>query len=325
MRLQHGRAPGHAIYTDIIARDHLRPVLEYVEKQMRENSLDFYLEFQCVTKGRINAMGRPDHPPREAQGRQHYLSLDRPRHYPGGKRPRDERRELEEQKTLFFSNISHEIRTPLTLILSPIESYLQGDYGGDPGRPFFENLYRNGLRLFKLINNLLDFSKIEAGRMVLHVSEADIADILKNYIASVRSTAELRGITIDFTPPPRKVENLFIDTEKIDRIFMNLLSNALKFTDRGGAIGVRLHDDDVFCYVEVEDNGCGIPADKLGIVFDRFSQADASATRKHEGTGIGLALAKELAEMHGGNISWCGAVTRRSTRKTTVPYSPSRS
>ncbi len=288
-------------FTDLIARDHLKPVVEYVEKQVRENSLDFYLEFQYVTKdGSTPWVSQTTRRVKLKDGRVIYHSIARD--ITGRKKAEYERRELEEQKTLFFSNISHEIRTPLTLILSPIESYLQGDYGGEPGRPFFENLYRNGLRLLKLINNLLDFSKIEAGRMILHVSEADIAEILKNYIASVRSTAEIRGISIGFTPPLRKVENLFIDTEKIDRIFMNLLSNALKFTDRGGAIEVRIHDDEVFCYVEIEDSGCGIPGDKLAAVFDRFSQADASATRKHEGTGIGLALAKELTEMHGGNI-----------------------
>jgi PAS domain S-box-containing protein len=289
-------------FTDILAPDSLGPVREFVEKQTREYNPDYYMEFQFVRKdGSTVWVGQTTRHVKLKNGSAIFHSIARD--ISGRKKAEDERRELEEQKTLFFSNISHEIRTPLTLILSPLESYLQGDYSGEPGRPFFENLYRNGLRLFKLINNLLDFSKIEAGRMVLRVSEADISGILKNYIASVRSTAELRGIKIDLLASPRKVENLFIDVEKIDRIFMNLLSNALKFTDRGGAIEVRLHDDEVFCYVEIEDTGCGIPGDKLGTVFDRFSQADASSTRKHEGTGIGLALAKELAEMHGGNIT----------------------
>jgi len=289
-------------FHDLIPPDHRNRVIEEVGKNVRGNVIDFYLEFPCVGgDGSFIWVGQTTHTVKLKNGTAIYHSIARD--ISAIKKAERERRELEEQKTIFFSNISHEIRTPLTLILSPIESYLQGDFDGQPDRAFYENIYRNGLRLLKLINNLLDFSKIEAGKMKLYVTGADIAAILEHYIASVRSTAELRGISLAFQPETRDVKNLFIDLEKIDRIFLNLLSNALKFTPPGGAITVRLRDDEVFCYVEIEDTGCGIPPDRIGSIFDRFSQADNGSTRKHEGSGIGLALAKELAEMHGGNIT----------------------
>lgn len=211
-------------------------------------------------------------------------------------------KELDKIKSNFFANISHEIRTPLTLILSPVESVLQGDYNREIDKKFFENLQRNAIRLLKLINNLLDFSKIEAGRMDLKIHEVDIVSFIRNYISSVHSAAESKGITMDFDSRSDGL-HLHIDIEKMDKIVMNLFSNSLKFTDRGGYIKVSISDDDDNCYLEFEDSGIGIPSDKIETIFDRFSQVDAGSTRKYEGTGIGLALVKELVEMHSGTIT----------------------
>ncbi|HPJ41666.1 MAG TPA: 7TM diverse intracellular signaling domain-containing protein [Spirochaetota bacterium] len=211
-------------------------------------------------------------------------------------------KELDKIKSNFFANISHEIRTPLTLILSPIESVLQGDYDGKIDNRFFENLQRNAIKLLKLINNLLDFSKIEAGRMNLKIQVIDIVSFIRNYTSSIHSAAESKGISITFDNCAGTVP-LYIDMEKMDKIVMNLFSNSLKFTDRGGFIKVTVRDDDFNCYIDFEDSGIGIPSDKLESIFDRFSQVDAGSTRKYEGTGIGLALAKELVEMHGGAVS----------------------
>ncbi len=209
--------------------------------------------------------------------------------------------ELDKLKSNFFANISHEIRTPLTLILSPVESVLQGDYGDHIDKKFFENLHRNAIRLLKLINNLLDFSKIEAGRMNLKIQEMDVVLYIKNYISSVHSAAESKEITLDFSSLNKETV-LFIDIEKFDKIIMNLFSNALKFTEKGGSIKISIRDDDKNCFIEFIDTGIGIPSDKLESIFDRFSQADTDSTRKFEGTGIGLALAKEFVELHDGFI-----------------------
>lgn len=210
--------------------------------------------------------------------------------------------EMDRLKSNFFANISHEIRTPLTLILAPVESVLHGDYKDSLERSFFENLYRNAVILLKLINNLLDLSKIEAGRMGMRIIETDIIPFIRKYTGSFHSAAESGGITVTFSSPETPV-CLFIDPDKLDRIIMNLFSNSLKFTDRGGFINIKITDDSSNCYITISDSGIGIPSGKIDDVFDRFSQVDSGLTRKYEGTGIGLSLVKEFVHMHGGNVS----------------------
>ena len=214
----------------------------------------------------------------------------------------DKLRELDRVKTNFFANVSHEIRTPLTLIITPIESAIQGDYKKPVDKIFLENIQRNAARLLSLINDLLDFSKIEAGRMSIKVREVDIVKFIKILLGTIQSAAESKGVDLDFISKIDKL-NIVIDTDKMEKILINLLSNALKFTEKGDRISVTLNNDDDFCCIEVEDNGEGIPGDKIELIFDRFSQANNRSKRRFEGAGIGLALVKELAEMQGGSIS----------------------
>ena len=236
-------------------------------------------------------------------------------------------RELDQTKSRFFANVSHEFRTPLTLILGPIEKLL-AQTGEEEARQNLTMILRNAQRLLRLINQLLDLSKLEAGRMKLEAKAEEVASILKVLLASFASLAERKKIALEFHAPEQP---LFVDLDrdKFEKIITNLLSNAFKFTPEGGSISVTAavgEEQDAesraqsiagmkrprpsargaqqfSCVrISVRDTGCGIPADQLEKIFDRFYQLDDSHTREHEGTGIGLALTKELVELHRGKI-----------------------
>lgn len=287
-------------FWEFIPKGHRRQVVAFYEKQVRDNIPETQLELPIVSGSGeilwINQIVKTV----DLGGKKEYQCIARD--ITARKKADDARRELEEQKSRFFANISHEIRTPLTLMLSPIESVLQGSFDMRVDRDFFLGLHRNGLRLLKLINNLLDFSKIEAGRMTLRVAPVDIVAFVRRYEDIVRTSVNARGLSISIETPEEPII-LHLDEEKIDKTFMNLFSNALKFTESGGKISIRIFDCGNECRIEFEDTGIGIPADKLGIVFDRFSRANEGSTRRFEGTGIGLALAREFVEMHGGTIA----------------------
>lgn len=283
-------------------------VLKSYRSQMKENIDVTHHEFRIVKKdGSVLWLSLTTRMVKHDDGKIDFYSVARD--MTEKKKADDSRRELEAQKSRFFANVSHEIRTPLTLILAPVESYLQGDFG-EVDREFFENIYRNALGLLKLINNLLDFAKIEAGKMALRVREIDPVEFMKDYLKRISDTAGSRGIALRFETSVDSMPGLYADPEKLDKLIMNLLSNALKFTDGGGSITARVRGDGVFCLIEIEDTGCGIPPEKLGRIFDRFSQAGAGAGHGI-GTGIGLALAKEFAGLHGGNI---GVTSRHAVR-----------
>ncbi len=166
---------------------------------------------------------------------------------------------MEEQKSRFFTNVSHEIRTPLTLMLSPLESYLQGDYGKDVGREFLRQslperdppaeAYQQSSRFFQDRVRENDHERRPGRHQNVFCRTTRLA---------LDSACESRGIS--FRLKRGHIENIHADAEKLDRIFMNLFSNALKFTGRGGAIKVRMEDDDDFCRIDFEDNGVGVPA-----------------------------------------------------------------
>ena len=212
---------------------------------------------------------------------------------------------MDRAKTRFFANMSHEFRTPLTLILAPVESIINGDYGVNINRKneIFRSLLQNGLRLFRLINNLLDFTRIEAGRMSAKKQRTDMGRLLEYYKRSVYAGAEARGLCVVFKDHTGGCV-AYIDQDLMEKAVMNLLSNAFKFTPAGGEIIVRLDKvDEGSCAISVQDTGIGVPADMLETIFKRFSQVDESASRKYEGTGIGLSLTREIAELHGGAVT----------------------
>ncbi len=211
--------------------------------------------------------------------------------------------DLDRQKTQFFSNITHELRTPLTIILSQLESILDGDTWAldSKQRELLQPMWSNAIRLLKLINDLLEISKINDGFLRLKLEQSDLHDMLDEIVSHTRPLAARKNIEVNLDLRSRSTD-LHVDLEKIERVVINLLSNALKFTEAGGRVDVVLETLNGETCITVADTGIGIPADRLEMIFERFSQADGSVTRRFGGTGIGLAFARDLVEMHGGRI-----------------------
>ncbi|MEM0963619.1 MAG: ATP-binding protein [Bacteroidota bacterium] len=216
--------------------------------------------------------------------------------------------ELDRLKTRFFANVSHEFRTPLTLLIGPIEDALAGRYGDLDSRlaDQLPVMQRNARRLLDLVNQLLDLAKLEAAGLDLDRQPADLVALARGGVATFAARAERGGVALLFDAPPALA--VPVDAVKIEGVLTNLLANALAFTGPGGKVRVRVAAEGDRAVLAVEDTGVGIGADDLPHVFDRFRQVDGSATRTHEGTGIGLALAKELVEMHDGTIEVESAV-----------------
>ena len=216
-------------------------------------------------------------------------------------------REIDHLKSRFFANISHEFRTPLTLIEGPIKLLKSGTYNGDAVEQY-EIILRNSQRLQRLVNQLLDLAKIESGEMRLRFRQLDLVDLVKGAVAAFESLAKQKGILFNVDYANDRITGCF-DRDGLEKIVTNLLSNAFKFTGAGGQILVtvtRTQGEGMgmsSVLLTVSDSGIGIPEDQIGKIFDRFYQVDASQTREHEGSGIGLALTKELVELHKGKIT----------------------
>ncbi|MGH7628962.1 MAG: ATP-binding protein [Gemmatimonadales bacterium] len=229
--------------------------------------------------------------------------------------------EIDRVKTLFFSNVSHEFRTPLTLQLGPLEDVL--DDVRHPLEPVhrerIEAAHRNSLRLLKLVNTLLDFSRIEAGRNEASYAPVNLARLTADLASSFRSLIERAGLAYD-VDCPQLPELVYVDAEMYEKIVLNLVSNAFKFTPAGSiSVSLRWHAAAIGAYAElvVRDTGVGIPAGELPHVFQRFHRVRQPGARSQEGTGIGLALVRELVRLHGGDIdvqSEAGAGTTFAVR-----------
>ncbi|MGM9511726.1 hybrid sensor histidine kinase/response regulator transcription factor [Larkinella sp. GY13] len=214
-------------------------------------------------------------------------------------------RELDRIRSGFFTNISHEFRTPLTLILTPLEHFLT-DRNPDSRRPQFQTMHQNANRLLRLINQLLDLSKLESDSLRPDISRQDIVDFVRRVAGSFSAQASKQGITLRVDTEPDKGMAWF-DPDILEKVLYNLLANALKFTRAEGLIVVRcrLMDADASAglLLEVEDTGLGISAEHTAHIFERFYQVNGHHHTKKAGTGIGLALTRELVELHGGQIS----------------------
>jgi PAS domain S-box-containing protein len=210
-------------------------------------------------------------------------------------------KELDATKTRFFANISHELRTPLTLILGPVERMLKEEAIQGPQRQTLEMVARNGRLLLHHVNDLLDVAKLDAGKMEARYVETDLAALTRFIGGHFESLAQDRGIAFSIDAPASVLAET--DVEKVQRVLLNLLSNAFKFTPEGGRIACVLRVNGTAASFSVEDSGPGVPEAQRAVIFEPFRQADEEATRRFGGTGLGLAIAKEFLELLGGEIS----------------------
>ncbi len=213
----------------------------------------------------------------------------------------DKLRELDELKSQFFANVSHELRTPLTLILGPLEKHLQAGDLSDDARHDLQVMDRNARLLYRHVSDLLDVSKLDSGKMQLQYTQADLAHLTR-LVAShfdVLAAEKQIGWTVN---APSTLPAQF-DSAQCERVLLNLLSNAFKFTPNAGAITLTLRAQDAQALFEIQDSGPGVLPEMRDAIFERFRQVDGGAARHFGGTGLGLAIVKELVTLHGGTIS----------------------
>jgi signal transduction histidine kinase/DNA-binding response OmpR family regulator len=210
---------------------------------------------------------------------------------------------LSELKIKFFTNISHELRTPLTLIIGPIQELKEKENLSPKGRQYVELMERNVSQMLQLVNQLLDFRKIQNGKMRLHVSLFDMVSMVSSFEKEFRVLADENEVSFTFQLPAEPIK-VWADKEKMGIVIRNILSNAFKFTSQGGNVFVSVasEDNDTKCVIKIEDDGIGIPQSKLSEIFERFAQADNNRTANYRGTGIGLALSKEIVNLHHGKL-----------------------
>jgi PAS domain S-box-containing protein len=247
------------------------------------------------------------------------------RSYQDQERRAEELAELDRAKTTFFSNISHEFRTPLTLILGPVDELRSRAEGLDErARNELDLIHRNIARLTKLVNALLDFSRLQAGRMQAQFEPVDLSAFTSELASVFRSAIERAGLTFTVDCPPLD-EPVYLDREMWEKVVLNLLSNALKFTFEG-SITVRVYREDAGAdaCVTVTDTGTGVPEAEMPRLFERFHRITTSRARSIEGSGIGLALVKELVGLQGGTVTAASQEGAGTTFTVRLPFGPAR-
>jgi class 3 adenylate cyclase/GAF domain-containing protein len=207
--------------------------------------------------------------------------------------------EVDRLKTEFFQNISHEFRTPLTLMIGPLESAVNQMQG----LPYEQAkiALRNSRRLLRLVNQLLDLQRFDAGRMQPSFRPCNLVEFCRQTIESFQPYCDKKGIQL--VTDLKSCEPIYLDLERFDKVLYNLLSNAMKFTPEDGTIFINLEPTGSYCRLQVKDTGIGIHREQIPHLFERFRQAEGSTNRSHEGSGLGLALVKELVDLHRGQIS----------------------
>ncbi|HET7626288.1 MAG TPA: ATP-binding protein [Verrucomicrobiae bacterium] len=230
-------------------------------------------------------------------------------------------KELDQIKSRFFANVSHELRTPLTLLLAPLETLLKKFHRSldQETHGVLVTMHSNGMRLLKLINDLLDLVRMESGRLEIKLEPLDVADFVKGLASAARQVADDKRLKLETFIDP-DAEAIMADRDKLEKIVLNLVFNALKFTPAGGRVELRAEKIAGDFVITVSDTGMGIAEKSLPYIFDRFWQADGSSKRKYQGVGIGLALVKELAEAQGGKVSVASTEGKGTTFTVRLPY-----
>lgn len=210
---------------------------------------------------------------------------------------------LDRLKSQFFANVSHELRTPLTLILAPVERLKTDVASLSPSaQQLLDVIENNALRLLRLVNDILSLIRLEEGRATLSKKPVDMAHFMKHTAASMKHLASLKGVNLELAEP---TGDLLInaDPDALEKIVSNVIANAIKFTPPEGRIDISAEREGEMVMIKISDTGIGIPAEQLPHIFDRFYQVDGSATRRHQGLGLGLALVRELITRHGGSVT----------------------
>ena len=218
----------------------------------------------------------------------------------------NEIKEYDRIRAEFFANLSHEVRTPINIIYSCLQLLNnQKDNGYESLAKYYikyeKTISQNAFRLLRLVNNLIDISKLDTGAMQIKVKNIDIISLIENITLSTVPYVEEKKINIMFDT---SIEELIVgcDPEKIERVMLNLISNSVKFTPKGGEIFVDIQVDETWVYVRVKDTGIGIPMHLKDVIFERFVQSNKSFSREREGSGIGLALVKDIINKHNGEV-----------------------
>ena len=227
----------------------------------------------------------------------------------------EELRRASRLKDHFLQNVNHELRTPLTSIVGWTDLLEEQTVNEATLRRGLKQARQSARVLLALIDDLLDLARMERGTLSLDLSAVSLADVVNRSIETVRLMAEGKGVVLILAPLPESMPAVRADPLRLQQVLWNLLANAIKFTPRHGRVIVRLEREPERYLVSVEDDGIGIPDHELPHVFERFRQADGSATRQHSGMGIGLTLARSLVELHGGMI-WADSESGNGSRFT---------
>ncbi|HWV29437.1 MAG TPA: two-component regulator propeller domain-containing protein [Dyadobacter sp.] len=232
----------------------------------------------------------------------------------------ERKRELDEMKIKFLTNLSHEFRTPISLILAPLDQLLNRATLAE-NTPHLQGIKRNARRLLNLVDQLLDFKNLQEHESKLEATQGEIVSFIHDISESFRYLAQTKGIDYVFES---QVGSLYMDFDanKIERIILNLLSNAFKYTRRGGKVTLSLSQREnagQWLHIKVSDTGVGIPVDKHGKIFERFFQHDTAASILNQGSGIGLSIVREFVQMHHGSIHLDSAPGKGSTFTVMLP------